>query len=122
MLKEGVLYCKSGTLHFCILKVEMHLVSRWFGVEMDIMVMYKILLSQLENLAVPDLQVVLCWGHCLLPGALMPRWEKGKLQSFLFFLNRSVNDHYLLTDKGALYFPSLLIRNYNNLLFKAENT
>lgn len=37
------------------------------------------------------------------------------------FLNWSVNDHYLLTDKGA-FFSSLLIRNYNNLLFKAENT
>lgn len=70
MLKEGVLYCKSVTLYFCILKVEMHLVSRWPGVEVDIMVMYKIPLSWLKNLAAPKPQVVLCWGHCLLPGAL----------------------------------------------------
>lgn len=67
MLKEGVLYRKSGTVHFCI---WMHLVSRWPGVEVDIMVMQKIPLSQLENLAAPELQVVLCWGHCLLPRAL----------------------------------------------------
>lgn len=121
MLKEGVLYCKSGTLHFCILKVKMHLGSRWPGVEVDIMVMYKIPLSQLENLAAPEPQVVLCWGHPLLPGALNRHGRK-ESSRVSCFLNQSVNDHYLLTDKRAFFSPSLLIRNYNNLLFKAENT